>query len=231
MAFWIVWLVIGIFFILAFSVTIIPKIMLKLYAASLPVRVKAVDRQTDEFGDVLVYASPSSVKKYIKTYRIGRNAGGVYFRGELGERAAFLEYEITVYGADGAIKEILRVKEKFNGGSYTHDTALPEATDYVTLRLVCVDDNPVSCERRSFNASYLFWLVMMCLSLALAVDLLLWLGITFTMRCMDRFTMQLELPIGTWAAILGFAALAIAVFACLFALGSFFMRGKGVEDE
>ena len=64
MVFWIVWLIIGIFFIVVFSVTMVPKIMLKTYAATLPVRVKTLERYSDRYGNVVVYSPAKQVRKY-----------------------------------------------------------------------------------------------------------------------------------------------------------------------
>lgn len=231
MAFWIVWLVIGIFFILLFCATVIPKIMLRTYAATLPVRVKAVGRYEDKYGDVVVFSPPSQVRKYIKSYLVGSCEKGMYFRGEWAKTAAYVEYELTVYGADNSVLEILRVKEKFNGGQYTRDTFLPAGTDYVTLRIVCVDDDPIPAERRAFNPKYALWLTALSLCIAVSADLILWLGGTFALRCLDRFTMELSLPASSWAAILGFTALAAVAVTWLISLGGFFMRKKRKGDE
>ena len=231
MAFWIVWLVMGIAFILFFSAMVIPKLMLKTYAATLPVRVKALERTSNEYGDTITFSPPSSVRRYIRRYRVGHDENGVFFCGELAAKVAFAEYELTVYGADNDIIRILRIKEKFNGGETTAITRLPDQTDYVTLRLVCIDDSPVPAERRAFNLSYAIWLTVLCLSLVLAVDLMLWLIVTFVLRYMDGFTMALTLPVGTWAALLGFTALAIVFVTCLISLGGFFIRRKGDVDD
>lgn len=231
MVFWIVWLIIGIFFIVVFSVTMVPKIMLKTYAATLPVRVKTLERYSDRYGNVVVYSPAKQVRKYIKNYRIGTDEKGAYFIGEWAKPFAYAEYELTVYGEDNSIIEILRIKEKFNGGINTHRTRLPEGADYATLRVVCIDDNPIPAERRSFNLRYALWLAALCFCLSLSVDLLLWLGGTFVLRCLDQFSMTLSLPVNIWAEILGFAALFTAAITCAISLGRFFLRRRRESDD
>lgn len=226
MAYWIVWLIIGVFFILAFTAVIIPRIILKTYASVLPVRLKVTDRFSDKFGEVVVYSPEARVRKYIKSYRVGRNEKGLYFRGEWGTTAAYAEYVLTAYGANNSILEILRVKEKFNGGKYTNDIALPPKTDYVTLRVACIDDSPVPAERRAFNLRFGVWLGVLCLCLAVACDLLLWFCVTFALRCIDGFTMTYSLSAGTWAAILGYTALGIISVTAAIVLGRFFLQKK-----
>ncbi len=224
-------MVMGVAFILLFTATVIPKIMLKTRAATLTVRVKAVDRYSDEYGDTVVYSPSSSVRRYIKRYRVGHDADGLYFCGELASVAAYAEYELTVYGEDNDIIQILRVKEKFNGSDKTSITRLPANTDYVTLRLVCIDDDPVPEERRAFNRGYVLWLCVLCVSLALSVDLMLWLGLTFALRLLDGFTMSMSLPVGVWAAVLGTTAAVTVCVTAIISLGGFFLRKRGDSDE
>lgn len=217
--------------ILLFSVTIIPKVMLKSYAATLPVRVKVLERFSDAFGEVVVYAPSAAARKYVKNYRIAKNERGVYFRGEWEKKAAYAEYELTVYGSDNKVLEVLHVKEKFNGGKTTHATYLHKDADYVTLRVLCVDDTPLPDERRKFNFGYACWLAVLCISLVFATDLLLWLITTFVLRCMDGFSMRLNLPVGQWAALLGYPALFITVTTCLISLGKFFLSRWGAKEN
>lgn len=231
MAIWIVWLVTGVFFIFALTAFIVPKIVLKVYAAVLPVRVKVRDRYSDKFGEVLVYVPSAKARKYIKSYRLGKNAAGLYFLGEWNKKAAFVEYELTAYNAENSVIDIIRVKEKFNGGRYTSPVILPDKTDYVTLRLVCVDDNPVPADRRAFNLAFAFWLCALCVVLSVLIDLLLWLGITFALRCMDGFTARFTLSVKCWAGILGFTALAVTALTLIMALGKFLLREKEEEYD
>lgn len=226
MAYWITWLSAGVFFVMLFTVIIIPKVMLKSYSATLPVRVKAVERFSDAYGEVVVYSAPVSARGYIKSYRIGRDAGGVYFRGEWAKNVACAEYELTVYGVRDNVIDVLRVKEKFNGGKTTHDTRLRKGADYVTLRVLCVDDEPLPADRRKFNFAYAFWLAVLCISLVFAVDAILWLVATFVLRCIDGFTMTLGLTVSEWAAILGYPAIAIVVITLTASLGCLYLRKR-----
>lgn len=216
----------GVAALLLFTGFILPRLMLKTHAATLPVRDKAVGRLSDEFGAKMRYAPADSVRPYIKEYIIATDGGGMYFRGEWGRILAYADYELTVYNRDNKIIDILRVKEKFNGGKYTHITRLPQETDYVTLRLLCVNDEPVIAEPQPFRRQYALWLAALCLCLAATVDLLLWLGVTFVLRCLDDFTMSYFLPDGTWAAILVGAAALVILMTCAFSLGGFFLRRK-----
>lgn len=232
MIFWIIWQTVGTLFIILFTIAVIPKVMLKSYAATLPVRVKALERFSDDYGDVAVYATSPSVRKYIKSYRIARNANGTYFRGEWSKAVAVAEYELAVYGADDRIMDVIRVKEKFNCGKSTHDTYLPQGVDYVTLRVLCVDGDPLPAERRKFNFSYACWLALLCICIVFAADIFLWLTTTFVLRWLDGFTMKFNLTVAEWAALLGFPALAITVTTCTISLCKFFFRKKeGASDE
>lgn len=229
MAFWIVWLIAGVIFILAFTAFVIPKIIFKVRASYAPVHVKVTDRFSDGSGNVTVYSSDAAAKDYVKGYRVIKNAKGLFFRGEWKKRCAYAEYELTAYGANDNILDILRVKEKFNGGKYTDEIALPAKTDYVTLRIVCVDDEPIPAERRAFGYKYALWLGLLCVCLAAVCDLLVWLVVTFALRCADGFTLSYALSASGWAMILGFTALGVVALTAAVSLGRFFLLAK--EDE
>lgn len=221
-------MIIGVLFILVFSAVIIPNIVFRMCASALPVHLKTVDRFSDGSAEVIEYLPTPDVRKYIKGYRISRSLKGIYFRGEWNQRAACAVYELTAYGADDCIIDILRIKEKFTNGKYTQEIALPSKTDYVTLRLVCIDDEPVVSVRRAFGFKFVMWLCALCLALAVACDLLLWLVVTFVLCYLDGFTMTLQISAGYWAAILGYTALAVVVVTASIALGWFFV-GKREE--
>lgn len=224
-------MIMGVAGILSFSCVVIPKIMFKTHSATMPVSAKAVERIKGEHGDAVVYVPSSAARRYIKRYRVGRDEKGFYFRGELAQKVAYAEYELTVYNTENAIIQILRVKETFNVDVETAETRLPEKTDYVSLRLVCIDDNPIPAERRPFNARYAIWLTVLCASLTAAIDLLVWLVVSFVLRCKDNFTMSMTLPATTWAALLGFTALGVVLLTCSLSLGEFFLRKRGDTDE
>lgn len=226
MAFWIVWLLIGLTFVLLFTGLVIPRVMLKMRAAMMPVRDKAVDHLSDEHGAIFVYTPSASARRYIKSYRISHDGEGLCFQGEWTGTVAFAEYELTVYNAENDIVEVLRVKEKFNGTHLTRMTKLPPKADYVTLRVLCVDDSPVVPERRAFGLRYAVWLAALCLSLALTVDILLWLGMLFVIRCLDGFTMSLALPVGVWTAVLGITAAAVVACTAAVCLAKFFFLNR-----
>lgn len=231
MAFWIIWLVTGVTVILCFAGFVIPKIMLKLHASTLTVRARAVERINKEIGDTVVYIPSATVRRYIKRYRVGHDEDGVYFCGELATKAAYAEYELTVYNVDNEVIEILRVKEKFNESAETEITRLPEQTDYVGVQLICIDDNPIPAERRRFGFKYAAWLCLLCGCLTAAVDLLLWLSLAFVLRCIDNFTMTLVLPAEVWAELLGYTSLGVVIITCCFALGRFFLCKRSDTDE
>lgn len=231
MVFWIVWFIMGVAAILLFTALVIPRVMLKVRAATLPLRDKAVGRLTDAQGDVLCYAPADSVRPYISRYFIARDGEGMYFRGEWARLSAYAAYELTVFNAAGKILDIYRVTEKFNSGRETHITRLPEGTDYVALRLLCVDDTPIPAEPQPLRRSYAVWLAVLCLCLSVAADLLLWFSLTFAFNCLDNFTMTYHLPVATWAVMLVSAALAVTAVTCAFSLGGFFLRRRGYLHE
>lgn len=217
--------------IVLFAAFVIPRIMLKVHAATLPLRDKAVGRLPEEHGAALSYVPADSVRPYISRYRIAHDEQGLYFCGEWTKITAYAAYELTVFNAEGKILDIYRIKEKFNGGNETHITRLPEGTDYVALRLLCVDDTPIPAEPQPFRRAYAAWLAVLCLCLSAAADLLLWLGVTFALNCFDNFTMTFELSAETWAALLCCTALAVTAVTCAFSLGGFFLRRKGYLHE
>lgn len=231
MIFWIVWLVMGVGGILWFSGWVIPKIMFKTHAATLPVGAKAVDRYKDDFGETVVYVPSAAARQYISRYRIGHDEKGLYFCGELAKKAAYAEYELTVYNVDNNVVQILRVKEKFNASNETALTRLPDQADYVELRLICLDDNPIPAERTRFTARYAIWLAVLCACLVAATDLLIWLVASFILRCQDNFTMTMTLPSSTWAALLCLTGLGIVLITCSISLVGFFLRKRGDIDE
>lgn len=222
---------VGLAFVGVFTGIVLPRILLKTHAATLPVRDKAIERLSDKYGTLLHYAPSAAVRRYLESYWIGNDENGAYFRGEWTSLIAFAEYELTVYDSENEIVEILRVKEKFNVEGPTHVTRLPKGADYVTVRFVCVDDTPVPAERKPFSARYALWLAVLCLFFALTVDFLLWICVSFVLCCFDNFTMRLSLPPETWAALLGYTALGVAAATCVFSLGGFFLRKKGVRHE
>lgn len=220
-------MIVGTAGILCFTALVVPKIMTKTYAAMLTVRAKAVERTKGEYGDTVVYIPSASCRQYIRRYSIGHDKEGLFFVGDLAASAAFCEFELTVFNADNEIVQILRVKEKFNATGKTSLVRLPQNTDYVSLRLVCIDDDPVPAERRKFNPSFALWLAALCACIATAADILVWLITSFLIRLKDDFEMTLDLPMSTWAAILGFTALAVVVTTCAVALSAFFLRERG----
>ncbi len=232
MSLWIIWFVMGICFVAVFAVMVFPKLMLRTYAATLPVRDRTVGRETDGHGEVLVCEPSALSRRYIRSYRVGRDKEGMYFRGERAKRAAFLAYDLIVFGASNTILQILHVKEKFNSDPFTETVRLPKRTDLVILRVVCADDTPFPPERRPFNARYALWLTLLSLSLAFTVDLFLWLCVTFACRILDRFTMTVSLPLSSWAALLGVTALAVVAVCWAVSLARFFLlRGRGKDEN
>lgn len=231
MVFWIIWLILGVIGLICFTVLVIPKIMFKAHAATLTVRSKAVDRVKDRFGYTVVYVPSATVRRYIGRYSVGHDEEGLFFQGELMEKVAYIQYELTVYGKDNDVIQILRVEEKFNDSGKTSLVRLPKNTDYVGIRLICVDDYPIPAERRRFNSRYLCWLTVLCACLVATTDLLVWLIVSFILRCMDRFSMILSLPASVWAALLGFTALGSVLITCSLSLGAFFLRRRGDVDE
>lgn len=232
MAFWIVWFIIGLVFVAVFTVLAIPRIMLKTHAATLPVRDKVTERFSNEHGAIFVYTPCASARKFIKSYRIAHDEKGLFFQGEWACKNAFIEYELTVYNAESDILEILHIKEKFNGRHKTHITRLPPKADYVSLRIVCADDEPLTPERSHFNARYAIWLSVLCVSIAATVDILVWLVMLFIIRCMDNFTMTLSLPANVWAGTLIVTAITVMGAVAILSLGKFFLtRKKGDSYE
>lgn len=223
MEFWIVWFAIGICFVVLFVCLILPKLMLKTHAATLPIRDRLLSRMNNENGVTLTFEPAASVRPYIRAYCIAHDGDRLYFRGEWARKIAHVKYELVVFNAANDIIDIIHVKETFNGDGVTHDTYLPKNADFVTLRLLCVDDMPFPDERRKFNLRYAIWLALLCLTLAVTVDLLLWLATTLTLRIYDDFTLTLGLPAETWAALLGYSALAAAFFPCVLSLLHFFI--------
>lgn len=230
MIFWIVWLAIGLGIVVLATVLLLPRIMLRMHAAVIPAQDRAVGRLSDEHGPVTVFEPAPAVRKYIKSYRIAKDDTGLYFCGEWSRLIAFVKYELVVYNSSNTIVNILRVKEKFNDAAETHMTRLPKNTDYVTLRIVCVDDTPVRAERKRFNVRYALWLALLCVAVALLADLLIWLGVTAYLRYADSFTATLRISVRLWAELLGFTALAAVVFTLSAALARFFLMRKGGES-
>ena len=227
MIFWIVWLAVGFGVVVICTAFLLPRIMLKMHAATIPARDRAAGRLADEHGAVMLYEPAPSVRQYIKSYRIAKDGAGLYFCGEWSRLIAFVKYELVVYNASNSIVNILRVKEKFNDGETTHVTRLPKNTDYVSLRILCVDDTPVRKERTPFNVRYALWLALLSVAVALLADLLIWLGVTAYLRYLDGFTATIGIPLEIWAELLGFAALGAVVFTLTVALARFFFMRKG----
>lgn len=223
MIFWIVWFIIGIVFAIVFAAVLVPRVMLRTYAATLPVSDRVTERQEGRSCDEIAVQPSRTAREYISSYRITRDETGVFFQGELAEKRAYLLYELVVYGANNAIISILRVKEKFNDGRLTKRVRLPDGTDYCTLRILCADDSPLPAERRAFSLRYALWLALECIVFAIAVDLLLWLSATFALRALENFTMDTNFPPAVWAQLLGYPALAVSVSVAAASLFKFFV--------
>ncbi len=231
MIFWIIWFVLGVSIVILFACFFLPRIMMRTHAATLPIRDRAIGCAKDSHGAALYFEPTETVRRYISWYRIGRDAKGAYFQGEWARKIACAEYELVVYGAGNELIDVLRVKEKFNGGRLTRVTRLPKKADLITLRLVCIDDTPFPVERKKFNMQYFGWLATLCVSLAVTVDLLVWLVSTFIFRCMDGFTFTYSPPVWMWAVLLGSAAFAAIAVTCIYSLVRFLlMRRKGDRD-
>lgn len=227
MIFWIVWLVVGFGAVVVCTALLLPRIMLKMHAATIPSRDRSVGRVANEHGTVMLFEPAPSVRQYIRSYRIAKDGVGLYFCGEWSRLIAFVKYELVVYNASNNIINILRVKEKFNDGAVTQVTRLPKDTDYVSLRILCVDDTPIRKERTRFNVRYALWLALLCAAVAFLTDLLLWLGVTAYLRFLDFFTASIAFPMDSWIKLLGFTALGAVVFTAAVALARFFRMRKG----
>ena len=223
MEFWIVWFALGICFIVLFTCMILPKIMLKTHAATIPVRDRSLEKRTGERGTVVSYEPAASIRPYIRSYRVATDERGVYFQGVWNRKIAFAKYELIVFNAANEIIEIVRVKEKFNNDRVTHITRLPKGTDFVSLRLLCVDDTPFPDERRPFNAKYCLWLLLQCLSFAVTVDLVLWVAGTLILRIFDGFQMYYSLPASVWVTFLGWSAAGVVLVTAALSLLRFFL--------
>ena len=232
MIFWIVWFAIGVCFSVAFVCVILPKLRYKTYAASLPIRDRALGKKKEDSRTVFYYEPAASVRPYIKSYRLESRGNSVYFYGEWAKRIAFIKYELIVFNSANDIINILRVKERFNGKKDTHPTLLPKGADFVCLRILCIDDTPLPDERRAFNARYAIWLAVYSIVLGITVALMMWLAGTFLLRLFGNFTMRYELPTSVWLAFLGLTALAIAVLLYGLSIFRFFvLRRKGGEGD
>ncbi len=228
MGFWIVWLILGACFAVLYSVLLFPRILMRAYGATVPVRDRLIGRASDDNRAILVYEPALSARRYLKSYRIWREPDGMFFQADLGTRVALLRYEILVYNASNEIIEVIGVKETFNNELMTHVTALPRGADYVSVRLICVDDTPFPRERRPFNGKFAAWLCVLGGSLAATVDLLVWLGVTFTLRCLDGFTSVYSLPFWDWFVLLGSTTIVVVLLTVAVAVVRFFfVRRRG----
>ncbi len=203
--------------------------MLKTCGAAYPVRDRVVAKTDGEHGEELLCEPAASVHPYIASYRIARDGKGAYFQGDKACKRAYFCYDVFAYAASGELLDVLRVKEKFNGGDKTCPVRLPKKTDFVAVRAVCVDDEPLPAERRAFGKRLALWLGILSAAAAATVALFLWVTATFVLRCLDDFTGRLTLPDGVWAASLVGAALLAAMLTCGCALFQFF-RMRRRED-
>ncbi len=225
MEFWIAWVIVGLALVGISVFRILPALMLKTCGAAFPVRDRVVGKKEGAFGEELTCEPAVSVRPYISSYRLARDAKGVFFEGELQARRAFLSYEIAAYSASGELLDVLRVKEKFVEEK-THVSRLPKRTDYVSLRMLCVDDSPMPRERRAFGKRLGIWLGVLCLAMAATVDLFLWVGLTFYLRLSDNFTGELDLSADVWAAALILTGLFVAILTGAWAAARFFRMQK-----
>lgn len=216
MGFWIVWFVIGIVFVVAYAAFLLPRLILKARSDGFPLCGKAVKKERGSDFEAVVYEPSASARPYFRRYRVYRSKRGLFFRGEWAKHVAYIRYEIGVFNANDDLIDVIAIKEKFNSGCNTAEVRLPKKTDMISLRVVCVDDKPLPSERLRLNIPYCIWTAAICASLAVMVDLLLWMTVTFVFGCLDGFTSALSLPLSDWGAFLGLTAAGTAVFAFLF---------------
>lgn len=232
MGFWIIWYTIGACFTGFFACVIIPKLVFKVKAAALPICDRALGRSKDEHGDVLLCEPAPSVRPYIRSYRIANDGKRPYFCGEWARKIACIRYELVVFNAANEIIDIIRVKETFNGGEETHITYLPKGADFVSLRVLSVDDMALPDERRPFNGAYACWLTVLSVAAAAVVDVFLWLITSVLLRLYDGFTMTADLPMETWIAMLvGTGVVVAAAVWGVSALRFFLLRKRRSADE
>ncbi len=228
---WTVWLIVGVAGVIFFTTLIIPKIMTKLYASTLAVRVKAVDRSKGEYGDIVTYVPSALIGRYIRRYRVGHDKDGIYFVGDLAMKVAYAEYELIVYNADSEIIQILRVKDKFNETGETSVIRLPQKTDYVGIKLIYLDDEPISYERKKFGARYFLWLALLCLSIVAMTDILIWLILSYLIRWDYGYETLVSLPSSIWAKIFGITSAVVTFIVCCLCIGKALTRVRGNFDE
>ncbi len=228
---WTVWLIIGVAGVIFFTVLVIPKIMAKLYASTLAVRVKAVDRSKGEFGDVVTYVPSEVVGRYIRRFRVGHDKDGIYFVGDLAMKVAYAEYELIIYNAENEVIQILRVKEKFNDTGETSVIRLPQKTDYVGIKLIYLDDEPISYERKKFGAKYILWLALLCLSFVSMTDILIWLILSYLIRWDYGFDALVSLPPSSWAKVFGITSAVVTFVVCCLCIGKALTRIRGDYNE
>ncbi len=232
MEFWIIWFTIGLCLTAAFVCIVLPKLLLKVKAAALPICDRALGRSKDKHGDVLLCEPAPSARPYIRSYRIATDGKRPYFCGEWARKVACIRYELVVFNAANAIIEVIRVKETFNGRKETHITYLPKGADFVSLRVLSVDDMAIPDERRPFNGAYACWLSVFSVAAAAAVDVFLWLFGMIVLFIANDFSSPSELPAGTWAALLVGAGVAVIVAVWVISLLRFFLlRKRRSADE
>lgn len=210
MIYWVFWFIIGLILIAVFSYLVLPKLLFKTYSAFYTVRDRFLGKFNLKDGVSFLYEPAIYAKKYLKKYQIYQDATGKYFLGEWRSGIFNADYDLIVFDSRNRITEVISVKEEINGNRYTRLIRLPEEADFVSPQLKRVDEISFPREMK-INGFSLIWLLLFSLGLALAVDLFLWLSVTFILRWLDEFSVSLAIPIAAWAALLGYTALGVTV--------------------
>ena len=225
---WIIWFIFGIMLVVLLSGFVLPKVFLKIYESSYPVRDRALGKYKIHDSVSMLYEPSLTVKKYIKKYQIYvlSDRREKLFIGEWAQKVASISYDVIAYNVHNRIIGIYNVVEKYNGNKCTHATTLPEDTDFVSLRLISVEGKSFP---REVKAPREFWIWAGVVSgcAAATVDAGLWVFISFVLQCLRGFSGDVALAGRSWASIMILTAISVAAFAYAVLVTVFWRKKAG----
>lgn len=141
MAIWIAILLSTVAVFLIITVVLLPRMFLHDKCSVTETHDRGIKRYKDADGESVLYEPVQSMRKYIKQYVIADRDGQKSLVCKLARKLEYIDFDVVVFNADGAVRGIFNVKEKIRDKSFTCVVELPPDTSYVSLSVNGADDS------------------------------------------------------------------------------------------
>lgn len=173
MVYWILWFAAGALLVFAFAAGVLPKLFLRAFAASLPVRDRALGKYMLSEGVGILYQPSVRARAWMPYYQlIARgDARPKRFVGMWAQPVSDARYTVVAFDGKGAPLSVHAVREDASG-SFTRTLLLPEETDRVTVYFTRVGGRRVEREY-AFGVPFFLRLALFSCAAALAASAML----------------------------------------------------------